>query len=224
MRLVPASASAARGRRFAEGLRIVVCGLLPGGGSVAQLQSLRPRRAPCMAPGSSCIDLALYASPSNEAAQGPNTDVPPLKKSLSFLLHWIPASWAAYIEFGSANPGRIALARRAAESPRRSLRRYLGQVGAAEASRNPQSPPGGPRPAPVQAVRHRRACYKLISYPPSLHKTPASPQNHFREQPARPARRSRPARRTGLSPPHQSAGSPSSTRAAPSPAARVACG
>ena len=44
LRAGAASRPGVHGGRFAERLRIVVCGLLPGGGSVAQFLSLRPRR------------------------------------------------------------------------------------------------------------------------------------------------------------------------------------
>ena len=109
------------------------------------------------------------------------------------------------------------------ESPRRSLRRYLRQVGAAEASRNPQS---HPRSAPRARLEYAidATDTKLISYPPSLHKTPASRPSPWKARPAPLSRRSPPARPTGQRPPPQSAGSPSSTRAAPFLGERVPSG
>ena len=64
-------------------------------------------------------------------------------------------------------------------------------------------------------------CTKLISYPPSLHKTPASRPSPILVRPAPLSPQNPPARPRGRCPRRRSAGSPFSQYAAPCPAARA---
>ena len=59
------------GRRFAEGLGIVVCGLLPGGGSAARFVPARPRRASLLgAKAAAAIQLAANRFADHPVAPG----------------------------------------------------------------------------------------------------------------------------------------------------------